>query len=64
MSRVTASWSYGTTGFSRSSRKVTEASTSLAAMRSVAVAAATPASLSPDFSSLALASTSLRSPNR
>ena len=46
------------------SASVTSASTRLAAIRSDTLAAATPASRSPDFSSLALARTSLRSRNR
>ena len=62
--RVTASASYGTTGFSYSSDSNTSASTRLAAMRSDTLAAASPASRSPDFSSLALASTSFRSRKR
>ena len=59
MTRVTSSSSYGTAGLARSVSRVTSASTYLAATRSAAVSAATPASWSPDFSSLALASSVL-----
>ncbi len=64
MRRVTASCSGGTTGFSWSSPSVTSASTRLAAIRSETLSAASPASRSPDFSSLALARTCFRSRNR
>lgn len=58
MMRVTSSDSYGTTGFSRRSAKVSSDKTTLAATRSSALAAAKPASSSPDLTSLALAKTS------
>ena len=63
MTRVTSSSSYGTAGFCRSVSRVTSESTNRAAIRSAALSAATPASWSPDFSSLALASRSLMSRN-